>query len=657
MTVPMPPHPAPDDLQHTIGGRVRRQSDEARFPWARLKMVAEIRSSNVDKLTLEGQRPVRLCNYVDVYKNDRITADISFMSATATLAQLQKFGLKSGDVVITKDSETPEDIAVPALVDASAEGVVCGYHLAILRAIPQRVLGSFLFWALKSNSVASQFSTRAQGITRFGLTIGAIGDIRVPLPSLPEQRAIADFLDRETAKIDALIAKQEEFIRVTEERKVAVYTRSLYGGLGENQNLVSSGVEWIGDIPSDWRVERAKFFLREIDERSGGGDEELLTVSHLTGVTPRAEKSVGMFIAESADNNKCCDPDDLVVNTMWAWMGAMGVAPMRGMVSPSYAVYRQFRPTFIAKYLDLLCRSRPFVAEVNRHSKGVWSSRLRLYPEALLNFRLPIPPLGEQQRILDQLDSDLRHFDAIAAKANIQTALLREHRSALITAAVTGQIAVRGLSAKPHKVASNDNRKAIRVVVGAEIVSRQGSAKNFGRVKLQKLLYLAEVHAGIHELAGNYVREAAGPLAPDLLSETERGMEAAGFYRTVVPVNEGDGYTYSRIGKTGSHGDQFAALLGDRAAALSQLIDRFKDYDKRQVEAITTLYAVWNDALLDGETPSEDRIIRGVLEEWHPEKKDKFTATDLKPWLAWMRRNGVVPTGTGPRTQLDRLFV
>ena len=176
-------------------------------------------------------------------------------------------------------------------------------------------------------------------------------------------------------------------------------------------------------------------------------------------------------------------------------------------------------------------------------------------------------------------------------------------------------------------------------------------------LKLQKLLYLAEVHAGIHELAGNYVREAAGPLAPELLSETERGMEVAGYYRTVSPVNDGDGYTYSRIGIAGSHGDQFAALLGDRAAVLTQLIDRFKDYDTRQVEAITTLYAVWNDSLLDGEMPTDDRIIRGVLEEWHPEKKDKFSVADLKTWLAWMGRNGVVPTGTGSRTQLDRLFV
>ena len=204
---------------------------------------------------------------------------------------------------------------------------------------------------------------------------------------------------------------------------------------------------------------------------------------------------------------------------------------------------------------------------------------------------------------------------------------------------------------------ANDNRQAFRTVVGAEIVSRHGSSKTLGRVKLQKLLYLAEVHAGVHELGGVYAREAAGPLARDLLSDTERGMATASYFSTVAPLSTGEGYTYARLGKAGAHRNQLASLLGPREVALEGLIDRLKDYDTRQVEAITTLYAVWNDALLDGETPGDDRIIRGVLEEWHPEKSDKFTTADLKTWLAWMRRNGMVPKGTGSRTQIDRLFV
>ncbi|MGZ9111929.1 MAG: restriction endonuclease subunit S, partial [Rhodoplanes sp.] len=101
-----------------------------------------------------------------------------------------------------------------------------------------------------------------------------------------------------------------------------------------------SGLPWLGQIPAHWEEKRAKYFFREIDERSRKGDEELLSVSHLTGVTPRSQKNVTMFRAESYVGHKLCRPGDVVFNTMWAWMGALGVARAAGIVSPSYAVYR-----------------------------------------------------------------------------------------------------------------------------------------------------------------------------------------------------------------------------------------------------------------------------------------------------------------------------
>ena len=103
-----------------------------------------------------------------------------------------------------------------------------------------------------------------------------------------------------------------------------------------------SGLPSLGRVPAHWALKRAKYFFREVDERSSTGDEELLSVSHLTGVTPRREKNVTMFLAESNVGHKRCHPRDLVINTMWAWMGALGVARQTGLVSPSYGVYRPF---------------------------------------------------------------------------------------------------------------------------------------------------------------------------------------------------------------------------------------------------------------------------------------------------------------------------
>ena len=108
----------------------------------RVKEVSTVIPSNVDKLSVEGEAPVSLCNYVDVYKNDRITADIEFMQATATKAQIERLGLAVGDVVVTKDSESPWDIAVPTVIAEVVESLVCGYHLSKLA--PYLVDGRFL---------------------------------------------------------------------------------------------------------------------------------------------------------------------------------------------------------------------------------------------------------------------------------------------------------------------------------------------------------------------------------------------------------------------------------------------------------------------------------------------------------------------------------
>lgn len=167
-----------------------------------LRHLATITNSNVDKLTDPDEVPVRLCNYVDVYKNDRITDDMAFMVASATQTEIKKFGLKVGDVIITKDSEDRSDIAVPAYVSETAPDLVCGYHLALLRGRPQLMSGGFLFWALQSKQAREAFSIAAGGVTRFGLTLDGMKSVVLPCPDRETQKAIADFLDFETARID-----------------------------------------------------------------------------------------------------------------------------------------------------------------------------------------------------------------------------------------------------------------------------------------------------------------------------------------------------------------------------------------------------------------------------------------------------------------------
>ncbi len=275
-----------------------------------------------------------------------------------------------------------------------------------------------------------------------------VGISYMPLPPSPEQRAIATFLDRETAKIDALVAKKERLTELLHEKRAALISRAVTRGLDADAPMKDSGVEWLGQVPAHWEVEYNKWLFRESDLRSPNGEEELLTVSHITGVTPRSEKpDVTMIEAESLAGYKICRSSDLAINTMWAWMGALGVAFQDGIVSPSYNVYRIDQDRLIPHYYEYLCRSLMHTTEIARYSKGVWSSRLRLYPEAFWSIRTALPPLTEQHAIAEHLDRETAKLDALAAKVREAVERLKELRAALISAAVTGRIDVRDVAA------------------------------------------------------------------------------------------------------------------------------------------------------------------------------------------------------------------
>jgi type I restriction enzyme S subunit len=193
-----------------------------------LRAVADYSVSNVDKIPAEDEVPVRLCNYSDVYNNEFINLDVDFMQATATTDEIRKFRLAVGDVIITKDSESWDDIGVAALVRETADDLVCGYHLAIIRPRTDRMTGAFIFRCLQAKPVRVQIELAASdGVTRFGVPKSAIGGLWLPTPPLPKQRAIADYLDRETARLDALIAAKECWLGLLAEKRQALIAHTV----------------------------------------------------------------------------------------------------------------------------------------------------------------------------------------------------------------------------------------------------------------------------------------------------------------------------------------------------------------------------------------------------------------------------------------------
>lgn len=175
--------------------------------------IADIRFSNVDKKSVAGEKSVRLCNYMDAYSNNYITADLPFMEATATAPEMERFKVEKGDNIITKDSETPDDIGIPAVVIDDIPNLICGYHLALIKPKRDKVDPIYLSKQLGSQQSAIYFSKLANGSTRYGLSSSAIASIKIPLAPFVEQRRIADVLstlDKAIEKTEALIAKYQQ---------------------------------------------------------------------------------------------------------------------------------------------------------------------------------------------------------------------------------------------------------------------------------------------------------------------------------------------------------------------------------------------------------------------------------------------------------------
>ena len=344
-----------------------------------------------------------------------------------------------GDVVIAKITPCFEN-GKGALIQGTLGGVGFGTtELYVLTPEPE-LDGRFLYYVTvdpRFRKLGESYMTGAAGQQR--VPEDFVRDFQVPIPDLSQQRIITDYLDHETARLDALVAEKERLLKLLAEKRNVLITRSITRGLDPNVPLRDSGIPWLGEIPAHWETERARWLFRERDERSDTGEEDLLTVSHLTGVTLRSEKDVNMFEAATKEGYKICLSGDLVINTMWAWMGAMGVSFLDGIVSPAYNVYEP-KARLDPSYVDALVHLSAFAQEVTRYSKGVWSSRLRLYPEGFFAVSLPVPPLSEQREIVAHIANETCKLDGLRDATKRTVVLLKERRAALISAAVTGQI-------------------------------------------------------------------------------------------------------------------------------------------------------------------------------------------------------------------------
>jgi len=420
----------------------------------KLKFFATVRNSNVDKSLSDDEEPVRLCNYTDVYYNERIHADLEFTQGSATLEEIEKFQLKRGQVIITKDSEGWDDIGIPAYVTEDMPDVLCGYHLSIIQ--PRADLcGQFVAWLCQAEPLNDQFKLSANGVTRFGLGQYATKNAFIALPPLETQQRIARFLNQKIAQIDGLMEKKSALLERLAEKRQALITRVVTKGLNSDAAVTPSGLEWLGDVPDHWKVLPLKRVISRIEQGWSPSAEARIAALDEWGVLKSGCVNDGVFDERShkALPNHL-DPKEELEVTVGDILMCRASGSLRFI--GSVALVENVRPKLM--FSDKIYRIHLDTQKVDKRFFVYSMTAKHLREQILLSvsgaeglanniaqssigrYLHSFPPLAEQKVIaayVEKFDDQLRKSEG-ALRASVGK--LSEYRRAIVAAAVTGQI-------------------------------------------------------------------------------------------------------------------------------------------------------------------------------------------------------------------------
>jgi type I restriction enzyme S subunit len=337
-------------------------------------------------------------------------------------------------------------VALAALPMCTNQG--CRALVPIGRAAPE-------FFAYLLSVAGDQLSLRGRGTTFLELSGDELGAFRVPLPPPTEQKAVAIFLDRETAKIDALIAEQEQLIALLKEKRQAAISHAVTKGLNPDVLTKPSGIEWLGDVPAHWEVVRLKRELLFVTSGSRGWAENysdegdlFLRIANLTrdGIGLGLSDVQRVAVPAGAETERTRVKAGDILFSITAYLGSVAVVPdwlSAAYVSQHVALARLHRGRLKSRWVGYVALST--VGRTWFEAQSYGGTKVQLSLDDIRDLPVPLPPLAEQIAILANLEAEVAQLNQLSLEAGEAVALLRERRTALISAAVTGQIDVRGL--------------------------------------------------------------------------------------------------------------------------------------------------------------------------------------------------------------------
>lgn len=373
----------------------------------------------------------------NIYNTGLFLDDVAYITEQVH-SQMRGTHVRSGDILynITGGSIGRCCIAPKDLGEANVN-----QHVSIVRP-HGNVDNKYLLYNLQSWYCQNQMWVLQTGGNREGLSATAFAKFHVAFPPISEQQSIVTYLDDKCAKIDKLIADKQKQIDLLAETKQRVIADAVTRGLDANVKMKSTNIPWLPEIPEHWDVKPIRAILRENNEKTDTGDEELLSLSQYTGISRKKDAAkTGMFEAESTVGYKKVHPGQFVMNIMLAWNGSYAVSELDGIISPAYCVF-DFISNDDKMYFHYLWRLDVYQGAFKTESRGIIDSRLRLYPNKFLPFPTICPPIEEQRAIVSHIEAKVSKIDSLTKKLQQEIESIKEYKQRLISDVVTGQIKV-----------------------------------------------------------------------------------------------------------------------------------------------------------------------------------------------------------------------
>ncbi|MEQ2882191.1 MULTISPECIES: restriction endonuclease subunit S [Faecalibacterium] len=375
--------------------------------------------------------------------------DIGSVTYTDGITNYQNFKFKdapsrarrivhSGDILV---STVRTYLRAVACVNEHRLPQIASTGFLVLQADISKIHPHFLMYSVLSDNFICKVEANSVGISYPAINASQIVHFKLPIPQLSEQFLLVTYLDRQCSEIDALLSKTLSSIEEYKKLKQAVITQAVTKGVRGEREMKDSGVEWIGEIPAEWSVQRIKTIFSIRNERNYLPLEQVNLISLYTdkGVVQHCdiEKTTGNK-ASNADGYKKVYPNDMIVNIILCWMGAIGRSNYAGVTSPAYDVYVP-SSKIECKFYHYYFRTLGFSGDCYKNGRGIMAMRWRTYSDQFRSIKVVVPPLEEQKEIVGYLDAKCAEIDGLIAKKEQLIKELESYKKSLIYEVVTGK--------------------------------------------------------------------------------------------------------------------------------------------------------------------------------------------------------------------------